>query len=144
MMIKERREWFIPIPVPLIVLQNQNLHEDSRSFQNLEDYPRRILPIQVKTRRSRAISGISNITVSQESENPRKNISWRSRRVPAKEGSKRPRRWRGSADPTPLDVGFCFRFRHVFSRLFNTPVGPETTHPIYYQGDKDVEKRDNN
>ena len=83
--------------VPLKVFQDQKLHEDSESYQNLEEYLRRILPINSRLEDSVKSRRITNISEPQESENPRTRIPWVASNVPAKDGRKRAREESGSA-----------------------------------------------
>jgi len=99
MRIEERRGWLTPTSVPLMVLQDQKLHEHSKSYQELEDIREEYF--QIKSRLEDFVQSrrISNIPEPQESENPRMNISSAPSNVPAKEGNKTPKERRGSADP---------------------------------------------
>ena len=127
--------------VPLKVFQDQKLHEDSESYQNLEEYLRRILPIKSRLEDSVKSRRITNISEPQESENPRTRIPWAASNIPAKDGRKRAREESGSAEYPPSsaewvppDVGFrfLFLFSHVFLRLYIATVGLGSTHPIHY------------
>ena len=130
--------------VPLMAFQDQKLHEDSKSYQDIEDYPRKILPIKSRLEDFVQSRRISNIPEPQESENPPTSISWTASKIYTKDGNEWPRESPGSADPTPLarptyplpEVGFRFLFSHIFLRLYIATLGPETTHPIHYQGVK--------
>ena len=62
--------------VPLMAFQDQKLHEDSKSYRNIEDYPKGILPIKSKLEDFVKSRRISKIPEPQESENPRKNITY--------------------------------------------------------------------
>ena len=122
--------------VPLKVFQDQKLHEDSQSYQNLEEYLRRILPIKSRLEDSVKSRRITKISEPQESENPRTRIPWAASNVPAKDGRKRAREESGSAEWVPPKVGFHFLFSHVFLRLYIATVGLGSTHPVHYQGVK--------
>ena len=127
-----------------MAFQDQKLHEDSKSYQDLEDTQGEYF--QIKSRLEDFVQSrrILNIPESQESENPRTNISSASSNVPAEEGNQSPKRGRGSADPTPLYVGSRFLFCHVFPRLYIATLGLGSRHPIHYQGVKTTRRRDNN
>ena len=91
MVIKERLGWLTPSSVLVKAFQDQKLHEDIKSYQNIEEYSRKALQLKsrledfVKSRR------ISKIPEHQESENPPTSISLAASNIPAKDGNERPR-----------------------------------------------------
>ena len=84
--------------VPLKAFQDRKLHEDTKSYRNIEEYPRRILPIKSRLEDFVQSRRISKIPEPQESENPPTSISLASSNVPAKDGRQSPRRGMGSAE----------------------------------------------
>jgi len=111
--------------VPLMAFQDQKLHEDSKSYQDIEDYPRKILPIKSRLEDFVQSRRISNIPEPQESENPCTNISSASSNVPAEDGNQSPSLGRGSAD-LPLWLGRP----HLPRRRFAIPFLPRLLQTI--------------
>jgi len=111
--------------VPLMAFQDQKLHEDSKSYQDIEDYPRKILPIKSRLEDFVQSRRISNIPEPQESENPCTNISSASSNVPAEDGNQSPSLGRGSAD-LPLWLGRP----HLPRRRFAIPFPPRLLQTI--------------
>ena len=111
--------------MPLTVFQDQKLHEDSKSYQHIEDYPRKILPIKSRLEDFVQSRRISNIPEPQESENPCTNISSASSNVPAEDGNQSPSLGRGSADLPPW-----LSRPHLPRRWFAIPFPPRLPQTI--------------
>ena len=150
----DRRETWVTHPY-LCATHGSPRSEASWTFQELPGtrrYPRRIFPNQVKTRRFRAISENIEYSRTPRVREPPNEYFFSTKQRPCerrkqdsegKKGVGRPPR-PSSADPTLLDVGSRFLFRHVFSRLYIATLGLGSRHPIHYQGAKTTRRRDNN
>jgi hypothetical protein len=112
-----------------MVLQGQKLHEDSKSYKELEDfheeYPQVNLILEdfVQSRR------IPDILEAQESGKPRKDISSASRHVPAKDGKESPKEGVQSADSRPSGRPTYPRSKSASDFLFPTSSPDYITTP---------------